>query len=378
MFTHAEYGARRARLLERMEAGRLDSLVLYSSKPESGYVRYYAGYESQLAIMDCCYLAVTPGHGAEWTLVTNAFWDEPFGQQIREIIVSSDFERIVPGLLPGRLRRLGLAPLGHFPAGVYRKLARPGLEITDVKEQLLELRAVKSAAEIEMLRRVAVIADSGARAFAEAAAAGATELEVAARVEFALRRAGSGPLIFSTLLSSGPRTGKFIALPTDRRLAPGELVQLDCGPSLEGYHGDLSRCLAPGDPPPGARRLLEATALMYEACLAALRPGRRASEVACEVLRAARELGYGPENLYQSPNVKPGFVGHGIGLGNPDAPQISTEDHTLLAAGMVINIETILRDPALGSARIEDAVVIEPAGAVRLSETPIRLGERAA
>ncbi|MBM3775450.1 MAG: aminopeptidase P family protein, partial [Acidobacteria bacterium] len=93
---------------------------------------------------------------------------------------------------------------------------------------------------------------------------------------------------------------------------------------------------------------------------------------------AARELGYGPENLYQSPNVKPGFVGHGIGLGNPDAPQISTEDHTLLAAGMVINIETILRDPALGSARIEDAVVIEPAGAVRLSETPIRLGERAA
>ena len=91
----------------------------------------------------------------------------------------------------------------------------------------------------------------------------------------------------------------------------------------------------------------------------------------------ARERGYGSANFYQSPNVKPGFVGHGIGLGNPDVPQLSTEDPTILEAGMVINIEAILRHEEAGAARIEDAVVIDRHGAYRLSKTPIRFWEAA-
>jgi Xaa-Pro dipeptidase len=114
---------------------------------------------------------------------------------------------------------------------------------------------------------------------------------------------------------------------------------------------------------------------MYETCLEKLRPGALASSVAKAVLNVAAQHGYGPENFYHSPNVKSGFVGHGIGLANPDVPQVSTEDHTVIAEAMVINIETILRIPGKCGARIEDAVVVGRESTTRLSQVPIRLWE---
>jgi len=237
------------------------------------------------------------------------------------------------------------------------------------------LRAIKSPAEIEILQEIAGMADRGAEAFLRATREGATELDIAADVEYALRRAGSGPFIFSTLVCAGPRTGRFIALPTRRRVEHGDIVQLDCGPSLDGYQGDFSRAICAGAPHEDASRLLNATAILYERCLSALSPGRAACDVAREVLEGAGELGYGPENFYESPNVKAGFVGHGIGLGNPDWPQLSTDEQTVLEEGMVLTIETILRDSSCGSARIEDAVALEKHGARRLSGAAVRLWE---
>jgi Xaa-Pro aminopeptidase len=180
--------------------------------------------------------------------------------------------------------------------------------------------------------------------------------------------------MFSTILCSGPRTSRFIALPEGRKLENGDLVQLDCGPCLEGYRGDFSRVIRVGESDDDVvNSMLETTALMYEKCLDSLRPGVRASDVAHSVIRVAEKEGFGQQNLYQSPNVKPGFVGHGIGLGNPDAPQLSTTGDTVIETGMVINIETILRIPGEAGSRIEDAVMVGDTAATRLSASPIRL-----
>ncbi|HWQ56335.1 MAG TPA: Xaa-Pro peptidase family protein [Bryobacteraceae bacterium] len=367
MFSREEFENRCSRLLASMASERLDALVIFSGKPDTGYVRYYTGYEPQLGIQDCCFLLA----GTCWTLFTNAFWDEP---DFEDVVVTSAFAREVSSRLPAQARRVGIAPWRSFPAPVYETL-HPGRELVDVTGLLLDLRAVKSPAEIELLRRIAGIADSSAEVLRRTARTGATELDIAAEVEYALRRAGSGPLVFSTILCSGPRTARFIALPSSRRVEPGDIVQLDCGPSLEGYHGDFSRVITAGSADRDSERLMEATAALYETCLAALRPGIGADHVACEVLSMAAELGYGPEGLYESPNVKSGFVGHGIGLANPDVPQLSPEDHTTIKEGMVINIETILRNPGRAAARIEDAAVIRRDGAERLSAAAVRLWE---
>jgi Xaa-Pro aminopeptidase len=372
-FCKIEYQTRRERLFQLLKSHNLDGLVLYASKPESGWVRYYSGFEPSLGIMDCAFLCVSEEN---CTVVTNAFWeDQPEESKLSEAVVTADFPRVVPKLLPPNARRIGLAPLRQFPADTYQAIRDcwPDAELTDMKSALLEQRRVKSPAEIDLLRRIAAIADRGGEAFAAALRSGVTEKEIAAQVEYSMSLAGSGPFIFSTLVAAGPRTARFIAAPADCVIRDGDIVQLDCGPSLEGYHGDYSRVLVAGTPSSVAERLIETTAGMYEICVAALRPGRRACDVALEVLDFARRRGYNDENFYQSPNVKPGFVGHGIGLGNPDVPQLSPQDSTVLEEHMVINIETILRDPRCGAARIEDAVVIKGDGAIRLCRTPIRL-----
>jgi Xaa-Pro aminopeptidase len=378
IFSETEYQSRRRCLLEMMEREEVDALIIYSSKPESGYVRYYCGFESNLGIMDCSFLVVVPGQVPIWTLLTNAFWED-FStlEPAVDLIVTSDFPRVLSRLLPGRARRIGIAPLRQFPADSHQgiRTSCPDADTFDMKSRLLQLRAVKSSVEIELLREIASIADRGGEAFQSATKVGASELEIAAEVEYALRRAGSGPFIFSTLVCSGPRTSRFIALPTSRKVDDGDIVQLDCGPSLSGYHGDFSRALFAGRAPDATLKLLDDTATIYECCLAALKPGVTACRVAGDALLLADELGYGPENLYQSPNVKASFFGHGIGLGNPDAPQLSTEDPTVIEEGMVITIETILRNSRFGSARIEDAVVIESKSARRLSKTNVRLWE---
>lgn len=379
--SESEYASRRIRLLETMQIENLDAVVLYASKPESGFVRYYSGFESSLGIMDCSFLVVTPESGGTWTLLTNAFWEEmPASTGLSDIVVTSDFSGILPKLLPAGARCIGIAPLRQFPADCYHAIGvmRPGAALPDIKRQMLRLRAVKSPAEIEILQAIAGMADRGAEAFVRAAKEGASELDVAAEVEYALRRAGSGPFIFSTLVCSGPATGRFIAVPTRRRLECGDIVQLDCGPSLDGYHGDFARAVCTGPAQGAVLKLLNATAILYEHCLSALTPGRAACDVAREILEAGAKLGYGAENFYQSPNVKAGFVGHGIGLGNPDAPQLSTEDRTVLEEGMVLTIETILRDSSCGSARIEDAIALEKQGARRLSNTRLNVWESSA
>jgi len=376
MFTREEYERRRQRLLVKMETEGLDALVIFAGKVDAGHVRYYAGYESQLGILDCSFLVVTPRVGRAWTLVTNAFWDKPFGiDGLNDVIVTGNFAKTVSQFIPQQTRNIGIGPYRYFPTPVYRSIVDTidRVAIRDVTEFLVDLRAVKSKAEIEVLKQVAAIADAAGLALVNASKAGVSEREVAAEVEYKLRLAGSDPLIFSTILLSGPPTSKFIGLPGNRRLENGDLVQLDCGPSLEGYRGDYSRAICVGEPEPQVASMLEVTALMYEECLAALLPGVRSCDVAKRVLDVAKRAGFGPENLYESANVKPGFVGHGIGLGNPDAPLLDTEEQTPLEEEMVINIEPILRIPGLGGTRIEDAVVLRKEGATRLSATPIRL-----
>lgn len=377
LFSRQELEARRGRLVQRMEAESLDVIVLVANKVEAGYVRYYTGYESQLAIQDCTFLVVTPGVGREWTLVTNAFWDEPFGiPGFNNTIITSQFGKTIADVIPSRATHVGLAPWFNIPAPVHLAIAGArGPILRDVTDLMLRLRAVKSAAEIELLKRVAALADKAAPALLEVSRPGVSEIEVAAAIEQTLRQAGSEPLVFSTILCSGSRTASFIALPGERKLMAGDLVQLDCGPSLNGYRGDFSRVISISEPDDILSLMLETTACMYERCLHDLRPGVRASDVARDVILLAEQAGFGTESLYQSPNVKPGFVGHGIGLGNPDVPQLSVADDTVIEEGMVINIETILRIPGRAGSRIEDAVVVGKDAATRLSASPIRLWE---
>jgi len=272
---------------------------------------------------------------------------------------------------------VGIAGWAAFPAPVHEGLKQrhPRAEFADATALVRGLRAIKSDAEIEILRLVGELSDLGGRALIEAAAPGATEREVVAQIDSALMRGGTEQMAYFTILGSGPRTIASCFLPTDRRIGDGEIVQLDCGPMLDGYKADFSRVvLAGARRPPAALKLVETAAEMHEACASKLRAGTRCSEVARAGLDVLERRGYSRRNLFKSANYPDMvFMGHGIGLENPDPPGMLTlTNEAVLEERMVINLEPILLVPDVGGARIETSFVITGGDPLPLSACEIR------
>jgi Xaa-Pro aminopeptidase len=99
------------------------------------------------------------------------------------------------------------------------------------------------------------------------------------------------------------------------------------------------------------------------------------AEVAGLALRIAGKHGLA-ENLYRSPNHEPGFVAHGIGCSYVEPPEVHPGSKAVLEENMVIVLEPILIDPALGGVKIEDAVLVTGRGPERLSALSVRAWER--
>jgi Xaa-Pro aminopeptidase len=353
-----------------MAAEGLDALIAYANKTHPGHVRYLTGYEPRLGIHDSAACVVTPQHCA---LLTNASFDRPHTRTwLEEAVITGDYAADLATLLPYRVRTVGVAGFRALPAPVYIGLRErlPQTDFRDSSELLLTLRQIKSPAEVALLRECARITDAGGKAFLEWARPGVTEREVLVQVEAALKRAGSDEVSFATQVSSGVRTEQVVAFATDTVLTEGTLVQLDCGATYHGYRGDLSRVVLLGRPEGRLRDLLDVTVEIYHRCLERLRPGVLIAEVAHLALRIAAERGLS-DHLYRSPNHEPGFVGHSIGCSYNEPPEIHPLTKGTLRENMVIILEPILSDPAVGGVKIEDAVLITRDGPERLSELPV-------
>jgi Xaa-Pro aminopeptidase len=377
-FSRQEYHTRIRRTEAAMERAGLDALIAYSVRNQPGPAAYLAGYEPRLGLHDVAFFVISPGGRSRYTLLTNAFWD-PLAQftWVEDIVVTADFGPRLAALAPASARRVGIAGLPFFPTPVYLSLARarPDLRFENATPLLWEVARVKSSAEIAALRRASGITDAGGRAFLSAARVGASEREIRADVERAILLAGAEGLSYSVQIYSGPQVAVGIGFDADRVLASGEQVQVDCGAVCHGYRGDLSRVTTAGAPLPAARAIMEATADMYEAMLAAVRPGLAVRELAQVAIACAREHGL-EDDMYRSPNHPVRSVGHGIGCWYSEPPDISPASDDALEENMVLVLEPILGRPGVGGAKIEDPVVVTAAGAERLSGLEIRTWER--
>ncbi|HEV8228483.1 MAG TPA: Xaa-Pro peptidase family protein [Candidatus Limnocylindria bacterium] len=378
----AEFRSRLARCDEAMRREGLDVLIAYASQVQYGSVRYFTGYEPWLTPEEWTFAVITPGVGNEIALLTNSPWDFwDFNRRestwVSDVIVGSDWVGGLVSRLPKNASRVGIAGWSGFPAPVYDGLRKaiPRATFADATALVRELRAIKSDAEIEILQQVGDLSDIAGRVLFETARPGVTEREVVARIDAALMTAGAELMGYPTILGSGPRTVAACFQPTDRRIADGDVVQLDCAPMLDGYKADFSRVVLAGASRPAAQlRLVETAAEMYDACAAKLRAGTPCSEVARAGLAAAERRGYTRENLFKSanyPNMV--FMAHGLGLENPEPPGMLTlTNHRPLEPNMVINLEPILLDPGVGGARIETSFVVTNGDPIALTSCEIR------
>ncbi len=229
-----------------------------------------------------------------------------------------------------------------------QELVSPGKSLPSF-ELMSGLRIRKSEVEIEALARAAAMADRALMAGAEACRPGVAEREVAEKISASFRSQGADAVSF-TAVGSGPNGAFPHHQFGDRRLEQGDMVILDIGATLDGYHSDVTRVVHLGKPTAQERAI-------YEVVLEANRRGREAVKAgarARDVDRAARQFieqaGYGPQFLHRT--------GHGLGLEVHEPPWITGESETELEPGMVFSVEPGIYLQGKFGVRLEDIVVV--------------------
>lgn len=269
----------------------------------------------------------------------------------------------VQEILQARLAGSRLAVEGEsVTVSRYRSLAEKlGYDPVVLEGVFTELRIVKSERELAALRRAAHITDLAFEAATEFIAPGVSEVEVALLLERTMRLHGAQGASFTTIVASGPRGAMPHGVASQKLLAAGELVTLDFGAVVDGYHADMTRTVGVGQVGPEERRLYDSVLEAQLAALAALEPGktgREVDQVARDVL-ARHGLA---ERFTHS-------LGHGTGLVIHEEPRLSQRSDTVLRPGMVVTVEPGVYLPGFTGLRIEDLCVITATGAELLSKS---------
>jgi Xaa-Pro aminopeptidase len=229
-------------------------------------------------------------------------------------------------------------------------------------DMIERLRAVKDGAELAAMREAAILISEVVAGVIPSIKPGITELEVAAEIEYAIKRKGGSGTSFETIVASGPRSAWAHARPTSKPLRKNELVVLDQGAILRGYCSDLTRTVFLGRASAKVRRMYRAVMEAQEAARNAIRPGVMAGDVDAAARRVLQ--GYGLAKYFTH------STGHGLGLEIHEMPRLARGEKTLLEEGMVVTVEPGVYVEGLGGIRIEDEVVITPTGAVNLTNAP--------
>ncbi len=284
--------------------------------------------------------------------------------------------RIVKGPLAadiaGVVRRLNLKRIGYEPARLtcesleslksklpMRAIMEPATG--PVTGWIEELRMIKSPDEIARIRQSV---ETNSRAFEQAAARvkpGMRESDLAAELEYRMRRQGAEKPSFETIVAGGARSAWPHAQPTSSRFKSGDLIIVDMGAFQHGYASDMTRMLFLGVPNAKVKRTYRAVLEAQLAAIDAVRPGVKTSAVDAAARKVLKL--YGLENAFIH------STGHGLGLEIHESPRIGKRDKTKLQAGMAITIEPGVYLEGFGGIRIEDTVVVTETGCQVLTPT---------
>ncbi|MFP4234489.1 MAG: M24 family metallopeptidase [Nitriliruptoraceae bacterium] len=243
-----------------------------------------------------------------------------------------------------------------------------GVGVVAATELLASLRVVKDDAEVARLEAACRITTEGlAWLLEEVVAPGRTEREVALALEQRFRQLGADGAAFPSIVAAGRNGAIPHHEPTDTPLEPGDLLTIDCGALVDGYHADHTRTVAIGrSPDPELVHVHEVVQAAQAAGRRMVQAGVRAAAVDGATRSVIAEAGYGDRFVHGT--------GHGVGLQIHEAPAVAKGSAATLAVGNVLTVEPGIYLPGRGGVRIEDTVVVtaEPPARV-LTDTPREL-----
>ena len=211
-------------------------------------------------------------------------------------------------------------------------------------------RQRKDSAEMAQMRKAALLGGEVLSGALKLLKPGVREIEVAAEIEYQMRRRGASGPAFESIVAFGARSAYPHARPTEKRLGKNELVVLDLGVILGHYCSDITRTVFVGRAPARIRRWYRAVQEAQAAAVAAAQAGTRCGDVDA----AAR----GVLARYRLDHYFVHSTGHGLGLEVHEDPRVARGQKHVLVPGNVITIEPGVYVPGVGGIRIEDDVAV--------------------
>ena len=252
-----------------------------------------------------------------------------------------------------------------FLLNLFQK-ANPHVTVVDIAPVMDELRMVKDAAEVALMQRAADIAAIGMETAVRTLEPGVTENDVAAEVEYAMRKAGGHGVATPVFVNSGIRSGWLHGTATDKPIESGDLVVLDLVPRYKGYCANLCRAFVIGAPTAKQQELFDTYKRAQAAGITALKPGARMRDIDAAAKQVFEEAGYGA--FYVA------GISHSIGLGFEEtpAPTIHPGDSGMqIREGMTVTVgHPVLSVPGIGGVRLEDTFHIASGEAKPLTNFP--------
>lgn len=369
-FPQSEFEQRYARARVLMEEQNIDALLI----TERLNYMYFTGHRSEQTPIDKLrpYVFVLPREG-DGILITMEFELEQIRDTtwIQHVHVAGLKDRVEP--IVTVLKKLGLergrigAELGteqylgiNYNEFMSVQQQLPEAKFVDAAPLLLNLRIVKSPAEVEYIRTAGQILSSAmADTFANIRA-GMSERDVMRVLRTAIAERGGERVTFMWVVSS---QDGMIAPPTERKLQVGDLLVLDSGVEYMGYASDVSRTAFVGEPPDHVAEFYNFQTRLTRHAVDHLRAGFTPTDMlkATQEMCAERGLSAGVS----------GRIGHGVGLASTENPSLAMDEPIVFEPGMVFACNPNFFYKDYGWINNEDNWLVLPDGPPELLSKPL-------
>lgn len=234
----------------------------------------------------------------------------------------------------------------------------PTADFLPIDGWLEPLRMVKTAEELDKLRANFALTDLGHTVARRETAVGKKEIEVWAAIHAAIQRKAGCRVPLGNDCVVGHRQGNIGGWPLDHTIQPNGSLIVDLSTQLHGYWSDSCATYYPAEPTQRQQTVHQFVLQTLEFAISLVHPGAIASEIDQKVRDFITSAGY--------PDY-PHHTGHGVGVSGHEGPRIVPYNNQVLQAGMVIMLEPGIYFPGELGVRLEDALLVTPDGAERLT-----------
>jgi len=231
-----------------------------------------------------------------------------------------------------------------------------------VYDGLLMQRAVKTPEEVSLIRKALAIQQEAFKRTCRFIKPGRSEVEVAAYLEYEMRKLGADGPSFNTIIAADANASLPHAIPGKKKIRKGGIVLIDWGAKYGGYCSDLTRVVGVGAMSRKMREVYQVVLDAQMAAIDAIAPGKKLADIDKVARDIITRAGYGKAFGHS--------LGHGIGLDIHEQPTLASRSVGELQPGHIVTVEPGIYLPGVGGVRIEDDVLVTPRGGQVLSSLP--------